>query len=237
MLLTLNRAADGQDAAEPRAPPLRPGVRGGASDGQRTRATGRRNSASRSRQASPVRRRVFLDIRPGAAATSVWCRSSRRTATATTAMIPSTIPKAKTAAPAMMTTAMTASRTQARGVPSAGSRILPSRASEIVSRPGGREARYPVARKYVVLSPYVRLRRAALLAGASRQILVHPSSQTARINPALGIIPTFGTCSGCTTTGLGLNPGQQNIPASRAARMVRTGGITPMIGYTKTEEG
>lgn len=55
--------------------------------------------------------------------------------------------------------------------------------------------------------------------------------------PAIGPIPTFGTYLGSTTAGRGINPQSENIPSSRAARMIRTGGIAPIIGYIQDEEG
>jgi hypothetical protein len=55
--------------------------------------------------------------------------------------------------------------------------------------------------------------------------------------PVIRAIPTFGTYLGGTTAGRGINREPENIPSSQVARMVRTGGIGPIIGYIDAEEG
>jgi hypothetical protein len=197
------------DTKDPRAPSPRiwRACRLAGSGRQRTPGTGRRNSESRSRQLRPVKRRAFLDIRPIGSAASVCCRSSRRTATATTTMTPDASPKAKTAAAAITRRAMTASMLgPAEFHPQVTLSSGPGPAR--YPPPGGRELLCSSVPSMCRAVPYVRLRLAVLLTGASWQILVHPSSQTARIEPtcpAFGIIPTFGTCYGCTAVGLKLN--------------------------------
>jgi hypothetical protein len=70
---------------------------------------------------------------------------------------------------------------------------------------------------------YVQLSLTVLLFGAIWEILVHPSSWTARIDPMHPAIPTFGTCQGVTTARLGINQLMPNILLSRMARMIPIG--------------
>lgn len=51
------------------------------------------------------------------------------------------------------------------------------------------------------------------------------------MHPAIGVIPTFGTCLGVTTMPRGINQSAQNIPASPMAGMTRVGGIFPTITH------
>jgi hypothetical protein len=49
--------------------------------------------------------------------------------------------------------------------------------------------------------------------------------------PAIQAIPTFGICSGVTQPEAGYKPGNaKKVPTSWAARMVRMGRITPIVG-------
>jgi hypothetical protein len=50
-------------------------------------------------------------------------------------------------------------------------------------------------------------------------------------------IPTFGTCPGVTTHGVGINQLRPNIPLSRMTRMIWIGGIAPIVGCFGGEEG
>jgi hypothetical protein len=84
----------------------------------------------------------------------------------------------------------------------------------------------PVCPRSEPVVRYVQLSLIVLLSGAIWEILVHPSSWTARIDPmhpAIQAIPTFGTCQGVTTARLGINQSVPNIPLGRMARMIRIG--------------
>jgi len=67
----------------------------------------------------------------------------------------------------------------------------------------------PVRLLLSLIVRYIQLSLTVLLSGAIRQVLVHPSSQTARIDPThpvIQAIPTFGTEERCFHIGAGYKP-------------------------------
>ena len=58
------------------------------------------------------------------------------------------------------------------------------------------------------------------------------------MHPVIRAIPTFGTYTDGYHGWERPKPDdRRNIPSSRAARMIGTGGIAPIIGYIGAEEG